>query len=176
MPAPFFFGLDSCFMDVRRALIFVTFGTFSLTANGQQVIEIYKCLESSGRYIYTNDKRETTGKKCEVVASQINVAPPSQKPAPKANTGSMGTMPKESPATRSSARDRQREILEGELQVEEQALAKAKQALAEQEGVRAGDEKNFAKVLERLQPLKDNVDLHEKNVAALKRELGNLYR
>jgi hypothetical protein len=29
-------------------------------------------------------------------------------------------------------------------------------------------------VLERLQPYKDSVDLHEKNIDALRRELGNL--
>ena len=37
-----------------------------------------------------------------------------------------------------------------------------------------GDERNYAKVLERLQPYKDNVDLHQKNIEALKRELGNI--
>ena len=30
--------------------------------------------------------------------------------------------------------------------------------------------------LDRLQPFKDNVDRHEKNVEALRRELGNLFR
>jgi len=37
-----------------------------------------------------------------------------------------------------------------------------------------GDEKNYARVLDRLQPYKDNVDLHQKNIEALKRELGNI--
>ena len=46
----------------------------------------------------------------------------------------------------------------------------------EQESVRTGDERNYARVLERLQPFKDRVDTHEKNVEALKRELANLYR
>jgi hypothetical protein len=42
--------------------------------------------------------------------------------------------------------------------------------------VRYGNERNYARVLERLQPYKDNVDLHQKNVEALKRELANLYK
>ena len=39
-----------------------------------------------------------------------------------------------------------------------------------------GDEKNYARVLERLQPFRDNVELHTKNIEALRRELANLDR
>ena len=87
-----------------------------------------------------------------------------------------GAGPRESPQARASARERQRDILEGELRTEEGLLAKAKAALAEQEAVRYGDERNYARVIERLQPYRDNVELHEKNVEALRRELGNLNR
>ena len=55
-------------------------------------------------------------------------------------------------------------------------LGKAKKELTEQEGIRTGDEKNYARVLERLQKFRDNVVVHEKNVEALKRELLNLNR
>ena len=57
-----------------------------------------------------------------------------------------------------------------------QLLAKARQELVNQEATRSGDEQNYARVLERLQPYKENVDLHEKNVEALRRELGNSLR
>ncbi len=160
-------------MDGRRALIFVTFGTIALGANAQQVTEIYKCLDASGRPLYTSDKKDTAGKKCELVSRELNVVP-AQKPA--ATPPRPGATPRETAADRSAARDRQRQILESELKTEEAALAKAKQALAEQEAIRTGDERNYARVLERLQPFKDNVELHEKNIAALKRELANLYR
>jgi hypothetical protein len=40
--------------------------------------------------------------------------------------------------------------------------------------VRFGDERNYARVLERLQPYKDAVQNHEKNIQALQRELANL--
>ena len=72
--------------------------------------------------------------------------------------------------------DKQIEILQQELASEEANLAKAKEDLAEQEGVRTGDERNYARVLERLQPYKDRVETHEKNVEALKRELANQNR
>ena len=84
--------------------------------------------------------------------------------------------PRESAADRANAKGKQREILQQELASEEASLAQAKEALAEQESVRSGDERNYARVLERLQPFKDRVETHEKNVEALKRELANQNR
>ncbi len=55
-------------------------------------------------------------------------------------------------------------------------LADARKKLAEQEAIRTGDEKNYARVLERLKPFRDSVEVHEKNVEALKREIANLSR
>ena len=86
------------------------------------------------------------------------------------------SFPKETPTDRLKGREKQRAILEGELSQEEQLLAQAKRELAQQESTRSGDERNYAKVLERLQKYRDNVEVHEKNVEALKRELSNLYR
>ena len=37
-----------------------------------------------------------------------------------------------------------------------------------------GDERNYARVLERLQKYKDNVELHAKNAGELRKELGKL--
>ena len=143
-------------------------------AAGTARADMYRC-EVPGKTspLYTNDPRDTRGKKCTVVSREINVvpAPPKSaaKPAP-------GTFPKESSATRSNAKERQREILERELAREQGLLEKAQQDLEEQQAVRYGNEKNYARVLERLQPYQDNVDLHQKNVEALKRELRNLYK
>ena len=152
-----------------RALILVAFAVLAPSASGQQKTEIYKCVDASGRASYTNDARETDGRKCQLVTTQINVAPP---PPPR-QKGAPSSFPRESAAERASAKGRQREILEQELASEQADLAKAKQALAEQETVREGDERNYARVLERLQPYKDRVETHEKNVEALRRELAN---
>lgn len=158
-------------MAVLRALLGVIFGTFAGHA-GAQVFEIYKCVDANGRPLYTNEKKDTAGKKCELVSREVNVAPapPAQKPAAKASTSNF---PKETPGERAQAKGRQRDILEQELATEQKLLADAKQKLAEQEAIRTGDERNYAKVLERLQPYKDSVETHEKNVEALRRELGN---
>jgi hypothetical protein len=48
-------------------LIFVTFGALPAVA-GAQVTEIYKCVDAGGRPLYTSDKRDTAGKKCELVS------------------------------------------------------------------------------------------------------------
>src|SRR5438270_941369 len=147
----------------------------------QPVTEIFKCKSADGRWTYTNDRREAEKQKCEVVTRQINVAPappPPQKPAPSAGRSNAraGEFPKESPTDRASARERQREVLEKELASEQAALAKAKEELATQEAVRSGEERNYARVEERLQPYKDSIETHEKNIEALRRELNNLYR
>lgn len=134
---------------------------------GAQVTEIYKCTDESGRPLYTSDKRDTRGKKCELVSREINVVP-----APKPSK----PFPKETASQRETAKERQRAILEKELAAEQQLLANAQKALEEQEAVRTGGEKNYARVLERLQPYKDSVETHQKNIEALKRELSNLSR
>lgn len=134
-----------------------------------QVTEIFKCKSADGHWTYTNDRREAERQKCEVVTRQINVAP-----APKPSRAAPGGFPKESPADRATASARQRDILEKELAQEQAALAKAKADLAEQESVRSGNERNYARVEERLQPFKDSVETHEKNIEALRRELSNL--
>ena len=150
-------------------------------ALAQQTTEIFKCKTADGRWTYTNDRTEAEKQKCEVVTRQINVAPapkPAAPPPPPTRSArqSPSEFPKETPSERMSARERQKDVLEKELASEQAALAKAKEELAAQESVRSGDERNYARVLERLQPYKDSVETHEKNIEALRRELNNLYR
>ncbi|MBS0337402.1 MAG: DUF4124 domain-containing protein [Proteobacteria bacterium] len=141
---------------------------------GGEIQTIWRCVDSSGKTHVTNVKDETAGKDCKVIQTQrVNVVPP-QAPIPKSAAKSPAGFPKESSGERANARDRQKATLESELASEEALLAKAKAELAEQESIRLGDEKNYAKVLERLQKYKDNVELHEKNVGELRKELGKL--
>jgi hypothetical protein len=147
----------------------------------QPTTEIFKCKSADGRWTYTNDRVQAERDNCEVVTRQVNVAPtpkPTPPPPSAAPTRSArpSEFPKETPSERMSARERQKDILEKELASEQSALAKAKEELAAQEAVRSGDERNYARVLERLQPYKDSVETHEKNIEALRRELNNLYR
>ena len=78
------------------------------------------------------------------------------------------------PSTQRNRDDARRRILEDELSGEEKALAQAKAELTRQESIRTGDERNYQRVLDRLQKYKDEVERHEKNVAALRKELNNV--
>jgi len=149
------------------ALVLLTGSAFAQSG----VTEIFKCRNEAGQVTYTNDRRQAERQKCELVTSQINVAPPFTQPQA---ARKQQNFPRETPSQSANARERQREILERELAAERKALDQAKQALAEQEAVRTGEERNYARVLERLQPFKATVENHEKNIQALQRELANL--
>ena len=71
------------------------------------------------------------------------------------------------------ASDDRRKALMEELAREQDALAKAREALAQQEAIRLGDERNYARVLERLKPYQDEVAAHEKKITELRQELAN---
>lgn len=140
-------------------------------AQSSEEITIWSCRDKDGRTHVTNLREDTSGKDCRIVQqTRVQVVPA---PKPKAAPGSF---PREDSQARASARERQREILEKELQREETLLTDARKELEEQESVRYGDERNYARVLERLQKYKDAVELHQKNVESLRRELTNLYR
>jgi hypothetical protein len=166
---------------VRRFLLLLSLlpallPTFA-RAQAAQEGTIWSCRDKEGRTYVTNLREDTTGMDCRVIRqTRVQVVPaPSgaAKPAPKS---APSTFPKEDSQSRASARERQREILERELAQEERLRDQARKELEEQEAVRYGDERNYARVLERLQKYKDAVEVHEKNIESLKRELTILYR
>jgi hypothetical protein len=134
--------------------------------------DTFKCVDANGRPTYTNIKDETKGKNCSVVMREISVVPATPAARSAANPSPAG-FPKVDPATQKARDGARRRILEEELGAEEKALVQAKAELAEQEGIRTGDERNYQRVLDRLQSYKDEVERHEKNIAALKKELSN---
>ena len=154
------------------ALFVLMLGLATVAPALAQVETIWNCKDSNGRIHVTNLKEDTVGKDCRIVQQTRVTVVPAAKPSAKSPAG----FPKETSSDRASSKAKQRDTIERELTQEESMLADAKKKLAEQEAVRSGDEKNYAKVLERLRPYKDTVEVHEKNVEALKRELGNLSR
>lgn len=130
--------------------------------------ETCKYVDKEGRVTYSN----VPVKNARKVTCFEPVAPAASTPAPQA--GSPGTRARVEPATQRNRDAQRREILEAELRAEEERLAEAKQALAEQEAVRLGDERNYQRVLDRLKPYQEAVAQHESNVAAIRQELANL--
>lgn len=72
-------------------------------------------------------------------------------------------------------RDQDRmQILTDEIRAEEAKLAELKKEYQNGEPERQGNERNYAKYQERVATLKDDIARTEKNIDALKREIGNL--
>ena len=132
---------------------------------------LYKCTDDSGVVLYTNQKG--SAKNCTVLSRD---QPVSTYSAPK--QAPHGASPSEFPRVdgdtqRGRDSDRRR-ILEKELATEQQNLEQAKNELTQGEAIRLGNEKNYQKYLDRVQPLKENVELHERNIEAIKREIANI--
>ena len=137
--------------------------------------DVYKCVDPvSGRTTYTNSKIGERG--CTVLSRETTPVTTVPSPARKASPGaaSPSSFPKVDAGTQKSRDGDRRQILETELGNERQLLETAKKELSEQEGQRNGNEKNYARVLERLQPFKNRVELHERNIEAIRKEIGNL--
>ena len=146
--------------------------TGSARAQQTQVETLWNCKDPGGRTTLTNQQADTVGKDCRIVQQQrVTVVP-----ASKAGAKSPAGFPKETTSDRAASRIKQRDTLEKELAQEQSMLTDARKKLADQEAIRTGDEKNYARVLDRLKPYQDTVEVHQKNVEALKRELGNLGR
>lgn len=138
---------------------------------GQVMAEVYKCVDAEGHVTYTNDKVQARG--CKTLATDVPVSAAPAAPGKPPAASSAG-FPKVS-ADQQKARDGdRRRILESELQTEQAGLEKARKALSEAESIRLGDERNYQKYLDRVQPFRDEVALHERNIEALRKELSNL--
>jgi hypothetical protein len=145
---------------------------------------VWRCLEADGRAHYTNIKKDTEGKTCQVLTKEVSVVPAAQtggaaqsamrSSTPQAATATPPNFPRVDRETQRSRDDNRRKILEDELTTEEKSLFDAKSKLTEQESVRYGEEKNYQRVLDRLKPYQEAVERHERNVSALRRELANL--
>jgi hypothetical protein len=129
---------------------------------GHAQSQVYKCPDASGQPTYTNIKSDTVGKNCTLVAKEKVQVMPAQR------------VTRDKPLSTASREENRRKILESELQNEQQLLSDAQQKLTEQGSMRQGDERNYARVQERLKPYQEAVDLHSKNIEQLRGELGRL--
>jgi hypothetical protein len=137
--------------------------------------ETCKYVDEEGRVIYSNTPNNPPKGAKLVRCFSDPVAKPA--PAPqesKPQAGAREGFPKVDGETQKKRDDERRRILETELANEQQQLEEAKQKLAEQEAVRTGDERNYQRFLDRVQPFRDTVANHERNIEAIRREISNL--
>ena len=156
------------------ALLGSSFAVTTTPTLAQESDRMWRCRDKDGTTEFTNVKSSTSGKDCRLVEQRVTVVPSTTSGRSATRSRTPAYYPKETPAKRASAKDKQRQILERELDQERALLENSKKALAEQESVRYGDERNYARVLARLKPYQDTVELHQKNVEALERELAVL--
>lgn len=139
---------------------------------------IYKCVDADGRVEFTDSARRN----CKALDL------PSSYAAPKARGGGGGgngraaappatvpaDFPKVSNFQQKNRDDERRDILNEELRNEEKKLADIRREFNGGEPERQGNERNYAKYQERVALLKDSISRAEKNIDALKREIGNI--
>ena len=162
-------------MHFRRLAVFFALALLQPVAWA----ETCKYLDSEGRVIYSNTPKSPPKGATKVKCFED----PSPKPAPAkagnsdskpTNPDTKAKLPRVSEDTQKSRDDERRRILEQELADETKQLAQAKEQLAAQEAVRTGNERNYARFLERVQPYRDAVATHERNLQAINREIANL--
>lgn len=136
--------------------------------------DIYECVDANGNKRFTNIKAEAKGCKVLNIATTNVVPPPNAgKAQGKASaTPTPATFPRVDADTQRERDADRRKILQQELSNEERLLEQARKELADQESVRLGSERNYQRVIDRLEPYKKKVKLHEDNVASLRRELA----
>jgi hypothetical protein len=151
---------------MRHFLLFLT----ALLASSAHA-QIYECVDASGNKRFTNIKAEAKG--CKMLdVGPINTVPP-PKPPGKGAPGPT-SFPKVEPEMQKQRDGDRRRILEQELANEQKQLASAQKELADQQSVRDGSERNYQRVLDRLEPFQKKVKQHEDNIENLKKELANL--
>lgn len=147
----------------------------ALGAGGQAQAQVYKCLDQNGATLYTD--RNARGCVALDLPSTI-AAPRSSGQAGAARPAAPATAPADFPkvnSTQQRARDDdRREILNDELRNEEKKLAELRREFNNGEPERHGNERNYVKYQERVAQMKDSIGRGEKNVEALKREIGNI--
>ncbi len=144
----------------------------ALAATAVQADVMFQCVDEHGHKTFSNVKPSDKGVRC----TAMDLGPATSVPAPKpaAKVPSPASFPKVGENAQKERDTDRRRILESELDAEQKNLEQAKKDLAEQEGVRSGDERNYQRVLERLEPFKNKVALHERNIEAIQKELAKL--
>jgi hypothetical protein len=157
-------------MPMRYFATMLLLAATSLAAHA----EIYECIDQDGNKRFTNLKAESRG--CKVLnLGPSNTSSPGSSGGKQARASpSPANFPRVDTQTQQQRDGQRRRIIEQELNQEEQQLDQARKELAEQENTRLGSERNYQRVLDRLEPYKKKVKMHEENVASLRRELSSM--
>jgi hypothetical protein len=157
----------------RRLLITMALGTMAAYTYAQSG-DVYLCMGENGSREYKNTGATKGCKKVDLPG--ITMIPAPKRPLQTASAkqaASPSDFPKIDGSTQKARDTDRKQILQDEMKTEEQKLANLKKEFNNGEPERQGDERNFAKYQERVASMKEDLDRTEKNVEALKREIGN---
>lgn len=146
--------------------------------------EIYKHVDSEGRVTYSNVKIKGA-KKLDIEPADTNFGGDnsetsrSKNRAPQARAATPANFPKVDASTQSQRDGKRKDILQAELEGEKQALARAKEAYVEGEskpevykGANGKTFRNVAKFDEKMKSLQADVDVHQRNIELLTKEIN----
>lgn len=140
--------------------------------------DIYKCVGESGHAAFADAKTKAAYKDCTLIMRDGSGS--ASRPA-RSTTPTPPSFPRVDQQTQKQRDDKRRQILEDELASERKALDDARKNYAEGESspetYRGQDGKVFRNVPKfeaKMQKLQDDIDLHEKNVQLLEKELDSL--
>jgi hypothetical protein len=152
-----------------------------LSAPARADDRVYRCIGVDGYKEYTNTDKKG---KCTLLDLPGAITLPPKKPVsagsagspaqPRAATSSPADFPRVDNAAQKARDSDRRQILQDELKNEQQKLAELKKEFNDGQPERQGNERNQAKYLERVEHMKDNIGRMERNIEALKREIGSI--
>jgi hypothetical protein len=138
--------------------------------------EVWLCVDDNGKKEYKNTGATKGCKRIDLPSLTMVPAPPKRPAVQTAakSSSSPSDFPKIDSGTQKTRDNDRRQILLDEMKTEEGKLAGLKKEFNNGEPERRGDERNYAKYQERLATMQEDIGRTEKNIEALKREIGNL--
>lgn len=163
-------------MKPYSRLLLVVLITSGASTAAAAANEVYRCVDANGLAEYRNSG---AGKACQKVnLPGLTAAPPARPAKPvaagKSPAAAAAGFPKRDTSARQAGDDERRQILLNELSTEEKKRAALQAEFNNGEPERRGDERNYAKYQERVQTLKDALARSDRNIEALRRELGGI--
>jgi hypothetical protein len=140
--------------------------------------DICKYIDAEGRIIYSNvEIRDARKIDCSIVSEETLKKPPAAAPgaapAAAAKQPAPANFPKVDATTQRKRDDERRKVLADELAIEEKLLAEARAQYANGAPAPLPEERTQPqKYSERVARLRQSVQVHERNVDALRKEMG----
>jgi hypothetical protein len=153
----------------------------AITGSAYAQNEVFLCVDDSGKKEYKNTGATKGCRKIDLPSLSMVPAPPLpkrpvvvQQTAAAKPASAPADFPRVDSGTQKARDTDRRQILLEEMKSEEEKLANLRKEFNNGEPERRGDERNYAKYQERVALMKDDIGRGEKNIEALKREIGNL--